>query len=91
MGHGHWTLDGDVRGPLQEVTGEPRDNTGSHQEFQLNGKAINDRLNFSTTGLHWRQSYVPDYVPFDAGYLRISLASGNAVKTDSYRGLRPQP
>ncbi len=63
------------------------DSQGQHQfsqELQLNGKALNDRLNYAT-GLYYftEAGYVHDFVPFDTGYLYV-YDLHNDVKTDSY-------
>ncbi|MGO9989598.1 MAG: TonB-dependent receptor [Steroidobacteraceae bacterium] len=81
-----WNIGTDLDGmpeSIQEVT----DTQGQHQfsqEFQLNGKAINDRLDYAT-GLYYftEAGYVHDFVPFDSGYLYVYDVV-NDVKTDSY-------
>ncbi len=81
-----WNIGTDLDGEpesMQEVT----DTQGQHQfsqEFQLNGKAINDRLDYAT-GLYYftEAGYVHDFVPFDTGYLYIYDVA-NDVKTHSY-------
>jgi iron complex outermembrane receptor protein len=83
-----WSIGTDLDGSpesMQEVT----DDQGQHQfsqEFQLNGKAINDRLNYAA-GLYYftEAGYVHDFVPFDTGYLYV-YDYQNDVKTDSYAG-----
>ena len=83
-----WNIGTDLDGSpesMQEVT----DSQGQHQfsqEFQLNGKAVNDRLNYAA-GLYYftEAGYVHDYVPFDTGYLYV-YDYQNDVKTDSYAG-----
>jgi iron complex outermembrane receptor protein len=83
-----WDIGTDLDGTpesFQEVT----DSQGQHQfsqEFQLTGKAIDDRLNYAG-GLYYftEAGYVHDYVPFDTGYLYV-YDYQNDVKTDSYAG-----
>src|SRR5260370_17820095 len=70
---------------MQEVTDSQKQHQVS-QEFQANGKAIDDRLNYAL-GLYYftEGGYVHDFVPFDTGYLYIQDVA-NDVKTDSYAG-----
>jgi iron complex outermembrane recepter protein len=83
-----WNIGTDLDGSpesMQEVT----DSQGQHQfsqEFQLTGKAINERLNYAA-GLYYftEAGYVHDFVPFDTGYLYV-YDYQNDVKTDSYAG-----
>jgi len=83
-----WNIGTDLDGTpesIQEVT----DSQGQHQfsqEFQLNGKAVDDRLNYAVGVYYFTESgYVHDYVPFDSGYLYV-YDYQNDVKTDSYAG-----
>jgi iron complex outermembrane receptor protein len=81
-----WNIGTDLDGTpesMQEVTDSQKQHQVS-QEFQLNGKAISDRLNYAL-GLYYftEAGYVHDFVPFDTGYLYI-LDVANDVKTDSY-------
>ncbi len=68
---------------MQEVTDSQQQRQLS-QEFQLNGKAFDGRLNYST-GLYYftEAGYVHDFVPFDTGYLYVDDFN-NDVKTQSY-------
>jgi iron complex outermembrane receptor protein len=83
-----WDIGTDLDGTpesFQEVT----DSQGQHQfsqEFQLNGKAVDGRLDYAA-GLYYftEAGYVHDYVPFDTGYLYV-YDYQNDVKTDSYAG-----
>jgi iron complex outermembrane receptor protein len=82
----NWNIGTDLDGTpesFQEVTDSQHQHQLS-QEFQLNGKAINDRLNYAL-GLYYftEGGYVHDFVPFDTGYLYV-LDEANDVKTDSY-------
>ena len=82
----NWNIGTDLDGTpesMQEVTDSQHQHQIS-QEFQLNGKAVNDRLNYAL-GLYYfsEGGYVRDFVPFDTGYLYI-LDQANDVKTDSY-------
>ena len=82
----NWNIGTDLDGEpesMQEVTDSQHQHQIS-QEFQLNGKAINDRLNYAL-GLYYftEGGYVHDFVPFDTGYLYV-LDEANDVKTDSY-------
>jgi iron complex outermembrane recepter protein len=81
-----WNIGTDLDGTpesIQEVTDSQHQHQIS-QEFQLNGKAINDRLNYAAGLYYFTESgYVHDFVPFDTGYLYI-LDVANDVKTDSY-------
>jgi iron complex outermembrane receptor protein len=82
----NWNIGTDLDGTpesMQEVTDSQHQHQIS-QEFQLNGKAVNDRLNYAL-GLYYfsEGGYVHDFVPFDTGYLYV-LDEANDVKTDSY-------
>jgi len=82
----NWNIGTDLDGTpesMQEVTDSQHQHQIS-QEFQLNGKAVNERLNYAL-GLYYftEGGYVHDFVPFDTGYLYI-LDVANDVKTDSY-------
>ena len=82
----NWNIGTDLDGEpesMQEVTDSQHQHQIS-QEFQLNGKAVNDRLNYAL-GLYYftEGGYVHDFVPFDTGYLYV-LDEANDVKTDSY-------
>jgi iron complex outermembrane recepter protein len=82
----NWNIGTDLDGEpesMQEVTDSQHQHQIS-QEFQLNGKAVSDRLNYAL-GLYYfsEGGYVHDFVPFDTGYLYI-LDAANDVKTDSY-------
>jgi iron complex outermembrane receptor protein len=82
----NWNIGTDLDGTpesFQEVTDSQHQHQIS-QEFQLNGKAVNDRLNYAL-GLYYfsEGGYVHDFVPFDTGYLYV-LDEANDVKTDSY-------
>ena len=82
----NWNIGTDLDGEpesMQEVTDSQHQHQFS-QEFQLNGKAVSDRLNYAL-GLYYftEGGYVHDFVPFDTGYLYI-LDVANDVKTDSY-------
>ncbi len=84
----NWNIGTDLDGTpesMQEVTDSQHQHQFS-QELQLNGKAINDRLNYAA-GLYYftEGGYVHDFVPFDTGYLYICDIA-NDVKTDSYAG-----
>ena len=70
----NWNIGTDLDGEpesMQEVTDSQHQHQIS-QEFQLNGKAISDRLNYAA-GLYYftEGGYVHDFVPFDTGYLYI--------------------
>ncbi len=77
-------LDGDPES-MQEVTDGQKQHQIS-QEFQLNGKAFDNRLDY-VAGLYYFQEggYVHDYVPFDTGYLYV-YDYQNDVNTTSYAG-----
>ena len=82
----NWNIGTDLDGTpesFQEVTDSQHQHQIS-QEFQLNGKAISDRLHYAA-GLYYfsEGGYVHDFVPFDTGYLYV-LDEANDVKTDSY-------
>jgi len=82
----NWNIGTDLDGTpesMQEVTDSQHQHQIS-QEFQLNGKAIDGRLNYAL-GLYYfsEGGYVHDFVPFDTGYLYV-LDEANDVKTDSY-------
>jgi iron complex outermembrane recepter protein len=80
-----WSVGVDLDGTpesIQEVT----DHQFQHQlsqEFQLNGLALDDRLNY-VTGLYYFQEsgYVHDYVPFGGSLFIYDVA--NDVDTKSY-------
>jgi iron complex outermembrane recepter protein len=75
-------LDG-VTESMQEVTDEQEQRQFS-QEFQLTGKALDNRLDYMVGLYYFTESgYVHDYVPFDTAYLWI-YDYQNDVKTDSY-------
>ena len=81
-----WDVGTDLDGTpesMQEVTDEQEQRQFS-QEFQLNGKAFGNHLDY-TLGLYYftESGYVHDYVPFDTAYLWI-YDYQNDVKTDSY-------
>jgi iron complex outermembrane recepter protein len=83
-----WNIGTDLDG-LPESMQEVTDNQEQHQisqEFQLTGKALNDRLDY-VAGLYafHEGGFVHDYVPFDTGYLYIYDYT-NDVDTDSYAG-----
>ncbi len=83
-----WNIGTDLDG-LPESMQEVTDGQGQRQvsqEFQLNGKAIDDKLNY-TFGLYYfnESGYVHDFVPFDTGYLYVYDYDNN-IKTDSYAG-----
>jgi iron complex outermembrane recepter protein len=77
-------LDGDPES-MQEVTDGQKQHQIS-QEFQLNGKAFDNRLDY-VAGLYYFEEggYVHDYVPFDTGYLYV-YDYQNDVNTSSYAG-----
>jgi iron complex outermembrane recepter protein len=82
----NWNIGTDLDGTpesIQEVTDSQHQHQIS-QEFQLNGKAVDGRLNYAL-GLYYfsEGGYVHDFVPFDTGYLYV-LDEANDVKTDSY-------
>ena len=84
----NWNIGTDLDGTpesFQEVTDSQHQHQIS-QEFQLIGKAIDNRLNYAL-GLYAfsEGGYVHDFVPFDTGYLYV-LDEANDVKTDSYAG-----
>ncbi|HVY83106.1 MAG TPA: TonB-dependent receptor [Steroidobacteraceae bacterium] len=81
----NWRVGVDLDGlpeQIQEVTDHQHQYQVS-QEFQLNGKAFNDRLNY-VTGLYFfkEKGYVHDYVPFE-GILYV-FDYQNDVDTKSY-------
>ena len=83
-----WNIGTDLDG-LPESMQEVTDGQGQRQvseELQLNGKAMDDKLNY-TAGLYYfkESGYVHDFVPFDTGYLYVYDYDNN-VKTDSYAG-----
>ncbi len=83
-----WAVGTDLDG-LPESMQEVTDQQGQRQiseELQLNGKAFDDRLNY-TAGLYYfnESGYVHDFVPFDTAYLYIYDYDNN-IKTDSYAG-----
>jgi iron complex outermembrane recepter protein len=83
-----WNIGTDLDG-LPESMQEVTDGQGQRQvsqEFQLNGKAFDEKLNY-TAGLYYfnESGYVHDFVPFDTGYLYVYDYS-NDIKTDSYAG-----
>jgi iron complex outermembrane receptor protein len=70
---------------IQEVTDSQKQHQIS-QEFQANGRAVNDRLNYAAGLYYFSESgFVHDFVPFDTAYLYIYDVA-NDVKTDSYAG-----
>ncbi len=83
-----WNIGTDLDG-LPESMQEVTDGQGQRQvseELQLNGKAFDERLNY-TAGLYYfnESGYVHDFVPFDTGYLYVYDYDNN-IKTDSYAG-----
>ena len=81
-----WDIGTDLDGmpsSMQEVTDEQKQ-TQISQEFQLTGKAFNDRLDY-VAGLYYftENGYVHDFVPFNTAYLWIYDYRNN-VHTDSY-------
>ncbi|MBI2994773.1 MAG: TonB-dependent receptor [Gammaproteobacteria bacterium] len=83
-----WTVGTDLDGmpeSIQEVTDEQQQDQWS-QEFQLTGKAFDERLNY-VLGLYYftEKGFVHDFVPFDTAYLWI-FDYKNDVNTDSYAG-----
>lgn len=81
-----WDVGTDLDGTpesQQEVTDEQKQKQIS-QELQLNGKAFDDRLDY-TLGLYYftESGYVHDFVPFNTSYLWI-YDYNNDVDTDSY-------
>ena len=81
-----WDIGTDLDGvpeSMQEVTDEQEQRQFS-QEFQLSGKALDNRLNY-VLGLYYftESGFVHDFVPFDTAYLWI-YDYQNDVKTDSY-------
>ena len=83
-----WNIGTDLDG-LPESMQEVTDKQGQRQvseELQLNGRAFDDRLNYTAGVYYFNESgYVHDFVPFDTGYLYIYDYDNN-VKTDSYAG-----
>jgi iron complex outermembrane receptor protein len=81
-----WDVGTDLDGTpesMQEVTDEQQQKQFS-QEFQLNGKALNNALDYAVGLYYFTESgYVHDYVPFATAYLWI-YDFKNDVKTDSY-------
>jgi iron complex outermembrane receptor protein len=83
-----WNIGTDLDG-LPESMQEVTDGQGQRQvseELQLNGKAMDDKLNY-TAGLYYfnESGYVHDFVPFDTGYLYVYDYDNN-IRTDSYAG-----
>jgi iron complex outermembrane receptor protein len=83
-----WKVGTDLDGnpeSIQEVTDHQEQDQWS-QEFQLTGKAFDDRLNY-VLGLYYftEEGFVHDFVPFDTAYLWIYDFT-NDVHTDSYAG-----
>jgi iron complex outermembrane recepter protein len=84
----NWSIGTDLDG-LPESIQEVTDTQAQHQisqEFQLTGKALDDRLDY-VAGLYYFEEggFVHDYVPFDTGYLYVYDYS-NDVNTTSYAG-----
>ena len=81
-----WDVGTDLDGTpesFQEVTDEQQQKQFS-QEFQLNGKALSNALDYALGLYYFTESgYVHDYVPFATSYLWI-YDYKNDVKTDSY-------
>jgi iron complex outermembrane receptor protein len=83
-----WNIGTDLDGlpeSMQEVT-DTQEQHQISQEFQLSGKAFDDRLDY-VAGLYYftEGGFVHDFVPFDTGYLYI-YDYANDVKTSSYAG-----
>jgi iron complex outermembrane recepter protein len=83
-----WNIGTDLDGlpeSMQAVTDSQWQRQVS-EELQLNGRAFDDRLNY-TAGLYYfnESGFVHDYVPFATSYLYI-YDFDNDVKTDSYAG-----
>ncbi len=83
-----WQVGTDLDGmpeSIQEVTDHQEQDQWS-QEFQLTGKAFDDRLDY-VLGLYYftEEGFVHDFVPFDTAYLWI-YDYKNDVHTDSYAG-----
>jgi outer membrane receptor protein involved in Fe transport len=83
-----WKVGTDLDGipeSIQEVTDHQEQEQWS-QEFQLTGKAFDDRLSY-VLGLYYftEEGFVHDFVPFDTAYLWI-FDYTNDVNTDSYAG-----
>ncbi|MEP7242828.1 MAG: TonB-dependent receptor [Gammaproteobacteria bacterium] len=82
-----WNVGVDLDGlpeQIQEVSDSQHQNQFS-QEFQLNGKAFNDKLDYVTGLYYFREAgYVHDFVPF-AGILYV-YDIANDVDTSSYAG-----
>jgi len=69
----------------QEVTDHQEQEQWS-QEFQLTGKAFDDRLDYVVGAYYFtEEGFVHDFVPFNTAYLWI-YDYKNDVKTDSYAG-----
>ena len=83
-----WNIGTDLDG-LPESMQEVTDGQGQRQvsqEFQLLGKAMDNKLNYVAGVYYFNESgYVHDYVPFDTGYLYVYDYDNN-IKTDSYAG-----
>ncbi len=81
-----WNIGTDLDGlaeSMQEVT-DTQEQHQISQEFQLNGKAFGDRLDFAAGLYYFTESgFVHDFVPFDTGYLYV-YDYQNDVKTSSY-------
>jgi iron complex outermembrane recepter protein len=84
----NWNIGTDLDG-LPESMQEVTDTQAQHQfsqEFQLSGKAFDDRLDY-VAGLYYftEGGFVHDFVPFDTGYLYIYDYT-NDISTQSYAG-----
>lgn len=81
-----WDIGTDLDGTpesIQEVSDEQQQKQFS-QEFQLNGKALDNKLDYALGLYYFTESgYVHDYVPFDTAYLYV-YDFKNDIKSDSY-------